>query len=55
MLSTNHSSFLEAVAVKQNHLTFAQNLLSDHPICTQLCACVLLYLTEYNSQNNAVH
>ena len=42
MLSTNHSSFLEAVAVnedQQNYLIFVQNLLSDHPICTRLPAC----------------
>ena len=43
MPSTNHSLLLEAAVVsedEQSYHTLAQNLLSDHPICTQLPACV---------------
>ena len=42
MLFTNHSLFLEAVAVSedyQNYLTLAQNLMADHPISTQQPTC----------------
>ena len=41
MLSTNHSLLLEAAVVSEDeryYHTLAQNLLSDHPICTQLPA-----------------
>ena len=41
MLSTNHSLLLEAAVVSEDeryYHTLTQNLLSDHPICTQLTA-----------------
>ena len=41
MISTNHSLLLEAAVVSEDeryYRTLAQNLLSDHPICTQLTA-----------------